>query len=145
MHSSEARTSLPQIAGVEWPLLNLVIDGFGSIVDTDCRVESELLHLDRTFCSVVPQIPGSFLKVRVRATCLVCFGRGQSVECRHPYDAPPFQQECVRRNAIDHTLDRFEMFELILHAPLACCYTYRVTSMRWCRTRTIRIPLSLYM
>jgi hypothetical protein len=46
---------------------------------------------------------------------------------------------------VKHALDTCEMCELIPHAPLAGCYTCLVTSMRWCRTRTIRIPLSLGM
>ena len=46
---------------------------------------------------------------------------------------------------IDHALDKFEMFELILHAPLTGCYKCLLTSMLWCKTRTIRILLSLGM
>lgn len=32
-------------------------------------------------------------EVRVRASCLVCFGSGKGEECRHQYDASPFQQK----------------------------------------------------
>ena len=52
--------------GFEW----VVSDGNELIPDTDCLVEFKLLHLNRTSYSVAPQTPGSFLEVRVCASCL---------------------------------------------------------------------------
>ena len=127
--------------GFEW----VVSDGNELIPDTDCLVEYKLLHLNRTFYSVAPQTPGSFLEVRVCAsglsgsveerargadtnTMLYLFNRNEFAERRSI--TPCISSRCVSE---------------CRNAPLTCCYKCLVTSMRWCRTPTIRITLSVGM
>ena len=75
--------------GFEW----VVSDGNELIPDTDCLVESKLLHLNRTFYSVAPRNPRVIPRSESLRFRFVWFGRGKSEGRRHQHDALPFQQE----------------------------------------------------